>query len=70
MNAQRTPLTKTRAREILEDARMDIARLMAVTVENQQQLHALIGITGELYEGILDEEAPVFELQTRIARSA
>lgn len=64
------PLTEARARDLLELARMDIARLMASTVETQQQLHALIGLTGELYEGILREDAPEFELQPRMVRSA
>ncbi len=62
------PLTQSRARELLEAARMDMARLMAVTVETQQQLHTLIGITGELYEGIVHEEAPEYELQPRVRR--
>lgn len=64
------PLTKARAAEVLELARMDIALLMATTIETQQQLHRLIGITGELYEGITNEEAPELEIRPKVVRSA
>ena len=45
-------LTKARAKEVLEQARLDIALLMSQQVETTAQLHRLIGITGEEVEPI------------------
>ncbi len=39
-------------------ARRDIELLLETSIETQQQLHRLIGITDSLYEGVLGEEAP------------
>lgn len=64
------PISRDRARQRLEEAREDIARLLAISVETQQQLHQLIGITSELWEGTQPDEAPEFELQPRLVRSA
>jgi hypothetical protein len=64
------PLTKARAAEVLELARMDIAELMARTFETQRQLHTLIGITGELYEGITHEEAPEIEIRGTVVKAS
>ena len=56
-------LTKARAKEVLEQARMDIAQLMSQQVETTAQLHRLIGITGELYEGITGEEVEPIQIR-------
>lgn len=56
-------LTKARAKEVLEQARLDIALLMSQQVETTAQLHRLIGITGELYEGITGEEVEPIQIR-------
>lgn len=58
-------LTKRQYRDALMKAREDIALLLATNVETQQHLHALIGITGDLYEAVLQEEAPEFEFRLK-----
>lgn len=68
MNSQ--VLTKARAREVLEQARMDLAQLLADSMEMQGRVHQLIGITGELYEGITHEEAPEMEVRARVVRAS
>lgn len=61
------PLTKAHAAEILEQARMDIALLMSQQTETSAQLHRLIGITGELYEGITGEEPEPLQIRAVLA---
>ena len=62
---QSTPLTKARARECLEQAREDIAMLLSRQFETQAEMHRLLAITGELYEGILHEDAPEYRVEAR-----
>ena len=52
----------SRLRSLLEKSREDASLLMAQQIETQQRLHALIGITGELWAEAFGEEAPEFEL--------
>lgn len=58
MNAKTPQLTKARARSILQQAREDIAMLMSRQFETQQEIHRLLQINTELFEGLTGEEAP------------
>lgn len=61
----KTRMSAARFRERWEEAQMDIVNLMTRTIETQQQLHTLIGIQADLYEGVLGEEAPEMNLRGR-----
>jgi hypothetical protein len=56
-------LTKERARAVLEEARADIAMLLTRQFEQQAELYRVLAITGELYEGILHEDAPEYRVE-------
>jgi len=60
-------LTKTRAKEVLTQARMDIAMLMSRQLETQEEIYRLLSITEELYEGITGEEAEPIQFRARVA---
>lgn len=70
MSAANPKLSKARALELLEQARMDVAHILAGTYQTQAQCHAVIGITGGLWEAITGEEAPDIEVTPRVVRSA
>ncbi len=57
------PLTKARARHILMQSREDIAMLLARQYETQAEIHRLLAINEELFEGITGEEAPEFHVR-------
>lgn len=61
-------LTKTRARQVLLQAREDVAALMQRTYESLEEQHRILQITGELYEGLTGEPAP--EYHPRLLREA
>lgn len=58
-----TQLTKARAKEVLEQARMDIALLMSRRYEDQLEMARLLTITAELYEGITGEEVEPVQIK-------
>ena len=58
-------LTKTRAKEVLTQARMDIAMLMSRQLETQEEIYRLLSITEELYEGITGEEVEPIQFRAR-----
>lgn len=70
MNSQPHRPSAMRLRSLLERSREDVAMLMARQVEAQQQLHALIGVTGDLWQEVFGEEAPEFELSVTKRASA
>lgn len=59
------PLTKARARQLLEQSREDIAHLLTVRYETDREITRLIIANDELYMGILGEEAPALEIEAR-----
>ena len=63
MNEGKPTITKSRAREVLEEARADIALLLARQYESQAEMYRLLQITGELYEGLLHEDAPEYRVE-------
>lgn len=65
-----SPLTKGRARQLLEQSREDIARLMAAKYENDREIARLIIANDELYLGILGEEAPELRIRPEIEQAA
>lgn len=65
MTTPNRPISASRIRSLLEKSREDVAMLMAQQVQDQQRLHALIGVTGELWQEVFGEEAPEFELSVR-----
>lgn len=62
---EKTVLTQRRAREVLLQAREDIAMLLSRQHETQAEMYRLLAITGELYEGILHEDAPEYRVEVR-----
>jgi hypothetical protein len=61
-----SPLTKGRARLLLEQSRADIARLLNAKYETDREINRLLLANDELYLGILGEEAPDVEVHARI----
>lgn len=59
------PLTKGRARQLLEQSRADIAHLLTVRYETDREINRLIIVNDELYMGILGEEAPPLEIEAK-----
>ena len=64
MNEQER-FTRGNVRKRLEAARADIAMLLSRKHEEQAELYRLLSITGELYEGILGEDAPEYRVEVR-----
>lgn len=60
------PLTKARARQILLQAREDVATLLAKQYETQVEIHRLLAINAELFEGITGEEAPELHVRPEV----
>lgn len=61
-----SPLTKGRARQLLEQSREDIAMLLSRQYETQAEIHRLLLINDELHQGILGEAAPEFRVRPEI----
>lgn len=61
-------LTKARARQVLLQAREDVAALLQRSLESQEEAYRILQITGELYEGLTGEPAP--EYRPRLLRDA
>ena len=66
----KTPLTESRAADLLLAARMDIAMALHRSFDTQEELHRLMSITGDLYEGITGEEAPAFDRRPRMVKAS
>lgn len=64
MKAQ--PLTKARARQLLEQSREDVAVLLAKQYETLEEIHRLLLINNELHLGILGEEAPELHIRPQL----
>lgn len=60
------PLTKARARSLLAQSREDIAMLLTRQYETQGEIHRLLLINDELFEGITGEEAPELHVRSEI----
>lgn len=67
---KRERMSATKFRETWERAQMDLKLLMERAIETQHQVHELIGIHADIYEGILAEEAPEFAFEAKVVRSA
>ena len=71
MNSQPAPqrkLTKEQGLERLAECREDLAMILAGTFATQQQVHRMIGITGDLWRAIGGEEAPEIEVTPIVRR--
>ena len=64
MNTPHRP-SASRLRAHIERSREEVALLMARQIEDQQRLHALIGVTDALWQEAFGEDAPEFELTVR-----
>lgn len=64
------PLTRSRARAVLLQAREDVAALLNRRYEDIEESYRLLSITGELYAGLTGEEPPDLEVRTSIGRAA
>lgn len=66
MTTRTAPLTKGRARQLLQQSREDIAMLLARQYETQAEIHRLLLINEELHAGILGEEPPELRVRPEI----
>lgn len=67
MAKQETGISKARARELFEQARMDVARAQSLALESIQILNTVMSITGEAWAGLeLGEDVPEYEVTVRM----
>lgn len=66
----RKPLSRQAIRSRLEEAREDLAMILAGTLTTQAQIHRAIGITDELWSATQPDEAPAFEPSIRMVRAS
>lgn len=64
------PLTKARSRQILLQAREDVAALLSRKYEDIEEAYRILAITSELYVGITGEEPEPVQIRAFTERTA